>query len=138
MYVASGILCVKAARAGIPALTFEIGESGRLEERCLAVRARCILNGLRHLSMLDSRADLPGQGHVMRGFLGLRAGQGGLLTTVQELGAAMHRGDILCRISGVFGDVLEEIAAPRDGLFVRATTMGTVSQGECVATLGLL
>ena len=74
----------------------------------------------------------------MRGFLGLWAGQGGLLTTVLELGAAVRRGDILCRINGVFGDVLEEIAAPQDGLFVRATTMGTVSQGERVVTLGLL
>lgn len=138
MYVAPGILCVEAARAGIPALTFEVGEGGRLEEECVAVGARCILNGLRHLGMLDDPGDRPGPGHVMRGFLGLRAGQGGLLTTVPELGAAVRRGDTLCRISGVFGDVLEEIAAPQDGLFVRATTMGTVSQGERVATLGLL
>lgn len=138
MYVAPGILCVEAARAGIPALTFEIGEGGRLEEACVAAGARCILNGLRHLGMLEGPADLPRPGHVMRGFLGLRAGQGGLLTTVPELGAAMRRGDLLCRINGVFGDLLEEITAPQDGLFVRATTMGTVSQGERVATLGLL
>ncbi|HYZ63975.1 MAG TPA: succinylglutamate desuccinylase/aspartoacylase family protein [Acetobacteraceae bacterium] len=138
MYVAPGILCVEAARAGIPALTFEIGEGGRLEGDCVATGARCVLNGMRHLGMLDSPAELPEQRHLMRGFLGLRAGRGGLLTTLPVLGDPVRRGDVLCRIFGVFGDVLETITAPEDGLFVRATTMGTVSQGERVATLGLL
>lgn len=88
--------------------------------------------------MLDRPANLLGPALVMRGFLGLRTGQGGLLTTVAELGAVVPRGDILCRISRGFGDVLEEITAPLDVLFVRATPMATVSQGERVATLGLL
>ncbi len=138
MYVAPGILCVEAARAGIPALTFEIGEGGRLEEACVATGARCILNGMRHLGMLDDPAELPVVSHTMRGLLGLRASFGGLLTTVPELGAALRQGDVLCRINSVFGDVLETVTAPQDGLFVRATTMATVSQGERVATLGLL
>ena len=32
IYVADGILCVEATRAGIPCFTFETGEGGRLEE----------------------------------------------------------------------------------------------------------
>ena len=137
MYVAHGILCVEAANAGIPALTFEIGEGGRLEEECVATGARCIANAARHLGMIDGAAEMPAESHTMDTFLGLRAGVGGLLSTVPMLGASVRRGEVLCRISGVFGDVLEEIAASQDGLFVRATTMATVSQGERVATLGL-
>ena len=136
MYVAPGILCVEAARAGVPALTFEIGEGGRLEEECVATGARCILNGMRHLGMLDTPLEPPPVTHIMRGFLGLRASQGGLLTTIPALGSEVRRGDTLCRISGIFGDTLETVVAPQDGLFVRATTMATVSQGERVATLG--
>ncbi len=137
MYVAPGILCVEAARAGIPALTFEIGEGGRLEEECVATGARCVLNGMRHLGMLDSAIEAPPVTHLMRGFLGLRASRGGLLTTIAALGSQVRRGDLLCRITGVFGDTLETVVAPQDGLFVRATTMATVSQGERVATLGV-
>ena len=138
MYVSPGILCVEAARAGIAALTFEIGEGGRLEESCVAVGARCILNGLNYLGMIQVSPGRPAVQHMMCGFMGLRAGRGGLLTTVPVLGSAVRRGDELCRIHGVFGDLLETITAPQDGLFVRATTMATVSQGERVATLGLL
>lgn len=138
MYVAPGILSVEAARAGIPAVTFEIGEGGRLEEECVIAGARCILNGMRHLGMIESPPELPSQRHLMRLFLGLRAGRGGLLTTIPALGTSVRRNDVLCRIFDVFGDPIETITAPKDGLFVRATTMATVSQGERVATLGLL
>ena len=92
MYVADGILCVEAARAGIPALTFEIGEGGRLEEECVATGARCVLNGMRHLGMLDSPAEMPARSHVMHAFLGLRANRGGLLTTLPALGGAVRKG----------------------------------------------
>jgi predicted deacylase len=138
MYVADGILCVEAAKAGIPALTFEIGEGGRLEEECVATGARCVLNGMRHLGMLDTPPEVPARSHIMHGFLGLRAQRGGLLTTLPALGDAVRKGDVLCQIAGVFGDLLETIVAPVGGLFVRATTMATVSQGERVATLGLI
>jgi predicted deacylase len=137
MYVARGILCVEAAAAGIPALTFEIGEGGRLEEASIATGATSILNALRHLGMIDSAPVLPEQSHMMHGFLGLRAHHGGLLATVPPLGAAVRAGDVLCRITDIFGDVLETVTAPQDGLLVRTTTMSTVSQGERVATLGL-
>jgi len=137
MYVARGILCVEAAAAGIPALTFEIGEGGRLEETSVATGATCILNALRHLGMIDGPAELPERTHLMHGFLGLRARHGGLLATLPPLGATVRAGDVLCRITSVFGDLLETIIAPQDGLLVRTTTMATVSQGERVATLGL-
>jgi predicted deacylase len=137
MYVAPGILCVEATRAGVPCFTFEIGEGGRLEAESVAVGARCIRNVLRHLGMLADPPEWPEHTHVMHSFLGLRARHGGLLTTEMPLGAAVRRGDVLCRITGLFGDVLETVTAPQDGFFVRATTMGSVSQGERVATLGL-
>jgi predicted deacylase len=137
MYVARGILCVEAAMAGIPALTFEIGEGGRLEESTITAGATCVLNALRHLGMIDSQPELPAQTHVIRSFLGLRARRGGLLTTVPSLGSAVRAGDVLCRITGVFGDLVETITAPQEGFLVRTTTMATVSQGERVATLGL-
>ena len=137
MYVADGILSVEATRAGVPSFTFEIGEGGRLEADAIATGTRCILNALRWLSMIDGAAELPEKTHRMSAFLGLRAKRGGLLTTEVPLGATVVRGDVLARITGVFGDVLETVLAPQDGFFVRATTLGTVSQGERVATLGL-
>jgi predicted deacylase len=55
-----------------------------------------------------------------------------------KLGQAVKQGDLLCRVVDIFGDEVERIVAPVDGLFVRATTLSTVTTGERVATLGLL
>jgi hypothetical protein len=74
----------------------------------------------------------------VREFIGLRSTRGGLLTTAVELGAPVRRGDVLARIEGVYGDQLETIASPVDGLFIRSTTLSTVAAGERVATVGVL
>ncbi len=138
MYIADGILCVEATRAGVPCFTFEIGEGGRLEGASVETGARCVLNLLQGLGMVAGEPVRPAHTHVMRDFLGIRATHGGLLLTEVELGAAVTRGQVLCRLLDVYGEEVEVVRAPEDGLFVRATTLGTVSRGERVATLGLL
>ena len=74
---------------------------------------------------------------MMRDFLGIRASKGGLLITDASLGQAIEAGQAIGKIVNVFGDVVETITAPQDGLLVRTTTLGSVSRGERVATLGL-
>ena len=138
MYVADGILCVEATKAGVPCFTFEIGEGGRLEEDQVAIGAQCLTNLLIGLGMIDGDPVPPAETHVMRDFLGLRASRGGLLVTDVPLGAPVKAGDVLCRILNVYGDEVETVRAPQDGLLVRTTTLGSVSRGERVATLGLL
>ncbi|GBD47109.1 succinylglutamate desuccinylase/aspartoacylase family protein [Methylopila sp. Yamaguchi] len=138
MYVSDGILCVEATKAGIPGFTFEIGEGGRLEEDQVAIGAQCVANLLIGLGMIEGDQVPPAETHVMRDFLGLRANRGGLLITERALGEAVKAGDVLCRIFNVYGDEVEVVSAPEDGLLVRTTTLGSVSKGERVATLGLL
>lgn len=137
MYVADGILCVEATKAGVPCLTFEIGEGGRLEPEVVATGKGCILNLLKSLEMIPGQPQRPAETHLMHDFLGLRARHGGLLVTEAKLGLPVKKGDTLCRILSLYGDEVERIAAPKDSFFVRATTLGAVSQGERVATLGL-
>ena len=137
MYVRDGILCVEATRAGIPAFTFEIGEGGRLEPDMVDVGTRCVWNALRYLKMADGKPEPPARAVRVREFVGLRASRGGLLTTAVELGAPVRRGDVLARITSVYGEEVETIRSPSDGLFIRSTTLSTVAAGERVATVGI-
>ena len=137
MYVRDGILCVEATRRGVPAFTFEIGEGGRLEPDLVAVAARCVGNALRHLRMLPGRPEPPAQTVRMREFIGVRSTRGGLLYTDAVLGQMVKRGDRLARIVSVWGDEVERIDAPADGLFIRTTTLSTVAAGERVVTVAL-
>ncbi len=137
MYVRDGVLCVEATRAGVPCFTFEIGEGGRVEEEATSLGLRFVVNAMRHLGMLPGAPEPPSHALRMRSFLGLRAARGGLLTTDAALGARVPAGAMLARIHDVYGDLVETISAPRDGIFVRATTFPAVAAGERVATLGL-
>ena len=138
IYVADGILCVEATRAGVPCFTFETGEGGRLEEDVVDGGAGYIRNVMRWLKMVDGAPEPPAQSYVMREFVGLRARHGGLLLTHATLGDLVKAGDRLCTIVNIYGDEVETVTAPADGVFVRATTLSTVSRGERAATLGLL
>ena len=137
-YVADGILCVEATRAGVPSFTFETGEGGRLEEDVVDDGAGNIRNVMKWLKMIDGDPVPAAQTYVMREFLGLRARRGGLLLNRRKLGELVKAGDTLCSIVDIFGDEVETIVAPEDGIFVRTTTLSTVSRGERAATLGLL
>jgi len=137
-YVADGILCVEATRAGVPAFTFETGEGGRLEEDVIDDGATYIRNVMKWLGMIDGDPMPAGRTYVMREFLGLRAQRGGLLLNRKKLGDLVKAGDTLCSIVDIYGDEVETIVAPEDGVFVRTTTLSTVSRGERAATLGLL
>jgi predicted deacylase len=137
MYVRDGILCVEATRAGVPAFTFEIGEGGRLEPAMVDIGARCVWNALRHLQMVEGKPEPPARTVRVREFVGVRAARGGLLTNEVELGAPVRRGDVVARITSIYGEVLETITSPADGLFIRSTTLSTVAAGERVVTVGI-
>jgi predicted deacylase len=137
MYVRDGILCVEATRAGVPAFTFEIGEGGRLEPEMVTIGVHCVRNALRHLTMIPGAPEPPARTIRVREFVGLRSRRGGLLTTEVALGAPVRRGDRLARITSVYGDDLETITSPVDGLFIRSTTLSTVAAGERVATVAI-
>jgi predicted deacylase len=138
MYVRDGILSVEATRRGVPAFTFETGEGGRLEPDLVADGVRCALNALRHLGILAGPVEPPARTVRMREFVGVRSTRGGLLYTDVPLGEMVKQGQPLARVVSVWGDEVESIAAPVDGLFVRSTTLSTVSAGERVVTVALL
>jgi predicted deacylase len=137
-YVARGILCVEATAAGIPGFTFEIGEGGRLEEEVIAEGVRCVTNALIGLGMIAGERKLPKKSYLMREFLGIRAKRGGLLQNLATLGELVEKGQPLVRITDIYGDPVDTIVAPETSVFVRSTTLSTVSTGERVVTLGLL
>jgi predicted deacylase len=138
MYVRDGILAVEATRAGVPCFTFEIGEGGRLEPEAVATGARSVLNALRHLGMVPGAVEPPARAVRLREFAGVRSTRGGLLYTEAARGDMVRAGARLGRIESVYGDEIEVIAAPVDGLFVRVTTLSTVAAGERVATVAVL
>jgi uncharacterized protein len=137
MYVRDGVLTVEATKAGVASIMFETGEGGRVEADVTAGGIRCLMNALRFLGMMAGRVEPPARSIVIRDLVGIRAKRGGLLSTEVALGARVTEGTVLARIWNIYGDEIESIAAPADGLFIRATTLSTVATGDRVATIGV-
>jgi predicted deacylase len=137
IYVANGVLCVEATRAGVPCFTFELGEGGRLERELAARGAVCVRNAMSWLGMIDAPMQSAAKTYLMREFIGLRAERGGLLYTEVDLGSEVKKGQLLARIVDVFGEEVQRVEAPVDGVFVRETTLSNVASGDRVATLGV-
>jgi predicted deacylase len=137
-YIRDGILCVEATKAGVPAFTFEIGEGGRLEPDMIAEGVRCVVNVLRYLKMIPGALVPPREDVRMKEFVGVRATRGGILHTEATLCARVKKGEILARTVNIHGEEVEKFAAPVDGIFIRSTTLSTVTTGERVITVGVL
>ena len=132
-----GMTSGAAAHAGIPAIIAEAGGCGRLEEAAVVMLADGVRNALRHLGMLPGpvkppRADM----RTVGSFVWLRCKGGGFWEAEVRAGDAVSEGEIIGRVRNLFGDVVEEIRAPREGVVLFLTTSAAVADDGLLLGLG--
>jgi len=132
-----GMTCSAAAAAGIPAVIAEAGGCGQLEEDAVAMLVAGVRNALRSLEMLPGpleppRADMREVGV----FDWVRCKEAGFWEAVVRAGDELAAGDLVGRVKSLWGDVLEEIHAPRDGVVLFLTTSAAVADDGLLLGLG--
>jgi len=132
-----GMTCDAAAALGVPAIIAEAGGCGQLEEDAVAALVDGVRNALRSLEMLpgpahEPRADM----RLVGAFDWLRCREAGWWEAAVGVGAEVAGGDLLGRVKNLYGDVLEEIRAPRDGVVLFLTTSAAVSDDGLLLGLG--
>jgi uncharacterized protein len=133
----AGMTCSAAAAAGIPAVIAEAGGRGQLEEDAVTMLVEGVRNALRSLEMLPgpvqpARADQREVG----AFDWLRCRDAGWWEAAVPVGAEVGEGDLLGRVKDLYGDVLEEIRAPRAGVVLFLTTSAAVADDGLLLGLG--
>lgn len=133
----SGSLCVAASAAGVPTVTPEIGNDGRLDAGATALMRDVVVNVMRALGLLEAREGTasPRRRRVVRGSY-IPAPVGGLFQPAVRLGDEVKRGQPVATIRDVFGDVIERIAAPVDGLVCSYRTIPPVMPGDQTVLVG--
>ena len=96
-----------------------------------------VRNVLRHLEMLPGppeppRADL----RTVGGFVWLRCANAGWWDAAVGSGDEVREGQVLGRVRNLWGDVLEEISAPSDGVILFITTSPAVADDGLLLGLG--
>jgi uncharacterized protein len=133
----AGMTASAAAAAGVPAIIAEAGGTGRLEEGAVQLLVAGVRNALRHLRMLPGPPDPPPTGMRRVGsFVWLRCREEGWWEPAAGAGEAVRSGQPLGLVRDLWGDVLEEIEAPADGVILFVTTSPAVVAEGLLLGLG--
>jgi predicted deacylase len=113
-----GTLVGELAGRGIPAIVAESGYLSTYNEPEIGVHTNGVQNVLRHFGLLEGEPQLSNAGRqkiVTENWVAY-ATRGGVFHPQARPGDRIRAGDVLARIKDVFGEVVEEIHAPKTGL----------------------
>jgi predicted deacylase len=131
-----GMTCSAAAAAGIPAVIAEAGGCGQLDEEAVAMLVRGVRNALRSLGMLPGEVERTDGQKLVGAFDWLRCRDVGFWESAVRAGDEVGEGQVLGRVKSLWGDVLEEIHAPRAGVVLFLTTSAAVADDGLLLGLG--
>jgi len=132
-----GLTTSAAAEAGIPGVIAEAGGRGLLEAHAVAQLTDGVRNVLRVLEMLPGDPEPPpAEQRLVGSFVWLRSAQAGWWDSAVSHGDAVAAGQLLGRVRNLWGDVLEEVAAPEAGVILFVTTSPAVGDDGLLLGLG--
>jgi uncharacterized protein len=133
----SGTTTSAAAALGVPAVIAEAGGCGLLEEDAVRMHLDGLSNALRFLRMLPGDAAPPREDQRSVGrFVWLRSSEEGWWEAAVQAGDEVRAGSSLGTVRNLFGDVVEEVAAPEDGVVLFLTTSPAVAADGLLLGLG--
>lgn len=138
----SGGMLQAAAALNIPGITPELLYWRRVDPRSVKVGVRGTMNILRHLEMLEGEIESHDPGlNTFSGivdWIEIFANEGGLVEFVAMPGDPLAKGQTVARIRNPFGDILESIESPVDGLMLGYPIFNNqaVRTGEMLVFIG--
>lgn len=130
-----GSLNLAAPRQGVPVITAEVGGEGRCLEHFVQQQRDLIENVMKHYGLIDGVAAEPDERILVRGTF-QPCTTGGMYRTKVELRDRVTRGQVLGTIYDLFGEILEDIEAPHDGIIVSQRTFPTIHCGDWTVLVG--
>jgi uncharacterized protein len=133
----AGTTSAAAAAAGIPAVIAEAGGCGLLQESAVRLHLAGLQQALGCLGMLpESPAPAPRGQQLVDRFLWLRSANEGWWEPVVHAGEVVPQGAALGTVKDLFGDVLEEVTAPEEGVVLFLTSSPAVDAEGLLLGLG--
>jgi predicted deacylase len=133
----SGTTSSAAAAAGVPAVIAEVGGRGLLEDDAVRTHLDGLANALRHLGMLPGEVTAPrARMRSVGRFVWLRSQEEGWWDPDVAAGAEVRAGASLGTVRNLFGDVIERVPAPEDGVVLFLTTSPAVAADGLLLGLG--
>jgi predicted deacylase len=132
-----GTTSAAAAAAGVPGAIVEVGGCGLLEEAAVHAHLSGICNVLRQLGMFEGdvtppRADMRSVGR----FVWLRSKEEGWWEPSVKAGDEVQAGSTIGTVQTLFGETIEDVKAPEDGVVLFLTSSPAVDAEGLLLGLG--
>ncbi len=122
-------------KRGIPTVAIEAGEGWRALEPFVSILLRGIRNFLKYVGALDGGPELPPMQVEVTTRHEVTANRGGMSHLKVKPGEYVRAGQVVAEIRDMFGDVIEELRAPFNGIIVRCSLLPTVATGARVCNV---
>ncbi|MCA9636093.1 MAG: succinylglutamate desuccinylase/aspartoacylase family protein [Myxococcales bacterium] len=128
-----------AMALGIPAITVEVGDPHRFQKKMIRFGMIGVGNVLARLKVLELDEELPEHEPIVcsRSHW-LYSDEGGLLEVFPELTEEVIAGQMVGRITNIFGDVVTRYFAPEAGIVVGKSVNPVSPTGSRILHLGIL
>lgn len=131
-----GSLDVNCQKVGIPAFMAEVGHAGWLEPEWVDFAVDGTINIMKFLKMLPGEHTAADNQIVLTDREIIRCKKAGILFMEAKPQQFVKKGERICYITDVYGDVIEEVFAPRDIYPISLRYEPTVNVGDRVAFVG--
>ncbi|MGW0829280.1 succinylglutamate desuccinylase/aspartoacylase family protein [Streptomyces prunicolor] len=120
--------------AGKPAITIEAG-GGTYRESTVELHMNSVRNIMRQLGMTDGEPELCDTYTAVTGTFA-RSAAGGFFVGHADPGESCKEGDLIAHVVDHYGNTLEEVRAPQDGIVLWVRRIRTVHPGDEVVIFG--
>lgn len=121
-----------AIRLGIPAITLEWGDRGKVEGEKVDFAKKGLYNVLRALEMLDGEA-IEYKNHVyLLDEIFIESEHNGILYTFVKKGQYVTKGTLIGYITDYHGNLIEEYQSPMDGIIVTVAVAPAINKTNTI------
>lgn len=128
-----GSLRQSAVEGGTKILLYEAGQALRFDELSIRVGIKGVLNVLRHLKMVRSKAKKQHvEPFIAYNSAWCRANASGIVRDLKVLGDRVNKGEALAEIGDPFGEVSDVVRSNKSGIIIGKQNIPLVQEGEAM------
>ncbi len=129
-----GSLRQVASEMGVRMVLYEAGQALRYDEYSIRAGLKGITNVMRHIGMLNN---LKRTGRQVKMFVArqsgwVRANESGFVVHIAQLGDHVEKDQVLATISDPFGDELDRVLSPQEGVVIGKQNIPLAQEGEAI------
>jgi predicted deacylase len=133
----TGLTMCAQSRLGIPCITSEAGTPFPVREDEVEFHYEGIMNVLRYFGVIEGKPKLV-EPVISTGSVRLKAVEGGIWRPAVTPGQRVNAGDVLGVVTDLFGEVMQTVIAPSDGVVGMMRCFYSVNCGELLVSITTL